>query len=131
MCSSFSSFRQRTDLSKENLKHLEKVFRNHLAKDNEEFTLAEFKQIVPSKNVSIYHVHRLKNAAPLKLCSHRRRGINSSFSLSQKLFPGRNLFNVGLKHDLELRYATFNNMAPKSFTSRTFSYILADCPPTD
>ena len=45
-------FRQRTDLSKENLKHLEKVFRNHLAKDNEEFTLAEFKQIVPSKNVS-------------------------------------------------------------------------------
>ena len=53
MCSSFSSFRQRTDLSKENLKHLEKVFRNHLAKDNEEFTLAEFKQIVPSKNVSL------------------------------------------------------------------------------
>ena len=53
MCSSFSSFRQRTDLSKENLKHLEKVFRNHLAKDNEEFTLAEFKQIVPSKNVSV------------------------------------------------------------------------------
>ena len=46
-------FRQRTDLSKENLKHLEKVFRNHLAKDNEEFTLAEFKQIVPSKNVSL------------------------------------------------------------------------------
>ena len=47
-------FRQRTDLSKENLKHLEKVFRNHLAKDNEEFTLAEFKQIVPSKNVSLH-----------------------------------------------------------------------------
>ena len=54
-------FRQRTDLSKENLKHLEKVFRNHLAKDNEEFTLAEFKQIVPSKNVSL---QSLKNDIP-------------------------------------------------------------------
>jgi hypothetical protein len=30
---------------------LEKVFRENLAKDNEEFTLAEFKKIVPSKNV--------------------------------------------------------------------------------
>jgi hypothetical protein len=47
------SSRQRTELSQENLKHLEKVFRNHLAKDKDEFTLAEFKQIVPSKNVSL------------------------------------------------------------------------------
>ena len=57
-------FRQRTDLSKENLKHLEKVFRNHLAKDNEEFTLAEFKQIVPSKNVSLQPVYWLKKGVP-------------------------------------------------------------------
>ena len=56
-------FRQRTDLSKENLKHLEKVFRNHLAKDNEEFTLAEFKQIVPSKNVSVPPLYWLKKGS--------------------------------------------------------------------
>ena len=41
-----------TELSEENLKHLEEVFKNHLAKDRNEFTLAEFKKIVPSKNVS-------------------------------------------------------------------------------
>ncbi len=45
------AFRRRTELSAENLKHLEKVFRDNLAKDKEEFTLAEFKKIVPSKNV--------------------------------------------------------------------------------
>jgi len=43
-------------LSAENLKHLEKVFRENLAKDKEEFTLAEFKKIVPSKNVSEWWV---------------------------------------------------------------------------
>ena len=44
--------RNRTELTPENLKHLENVFRENLAKDKEEFTLAEFKKIVPSKNVS-------------------------------------------------------------------------------
>ena len=44
--------RQRTELTAENLKHLEKVFRDTLAKDKDEFTLAEFKKLVPSKNVS-------------------------------------------------------------------------------
>lgn len=44
--------RNRTELTPENLKHLENVFRDNLAKDKEEFTLAEFKKIVPSKNVS-------------------------------------------------------------------------------
>ena len=46
--------RNRTGLTAENLKHLEKVFRENLAKDKKEFTLAEFKKIVPSKNVSIH-----------------------------------------------------------------------------
>eukprot|EP00095_Tigriopus_kingsejongensis_P001896 snap_masked-scaffold287_size221780-processed-gene-0.16 protein:Tk01896 transcript:snap_masked-scaffold287_size221780-processed-gene-0.16-mRNA-1 annotation:"nadph oxidase" len=45
--------RQKTELTEDNIKHLEKVFRENLAKDKEEFTLAEFKKIVPSKNVSI------------------------------------------------------------------------------
>ena len=31
---------------------MEKVFRDTLAKDKDEFTLAEFKKLVPSKNVS-------------------------------------------------------------------------------
>lgn len=48
----FFSSRHRSELTAENLKHLEKVFRENLAKDKEEFTLAEFKKIVPSKNVS-------------------------------------------------------------------------------
>jgi hypothetical protein len=43
--------RNRTELTPENLKHLENVFRENLAKDKNEFTLAEFKKIVPSKNV--------------------------------------------------------------------------------
>ena len=43
--------RNRTELTPENLKHLENVFRENLAKDKDEFTLAEFKKIVPSKNV--------------------------------------------------------------------------------
>ena len=44
--------RQTSQLSKESLEHLESVFRNHLGKGKEEFTIAEFKKIVPSKNVS-------------------------------------------------------------------------------
>ncbi len=48
----FFNCRNRTGLTAENLKHLEKVFRDNLAKDKQEFTLAEFKKIVPSKNVS-------------------------------------------------------------------------------
>ena len=46
-----SNPRNRTELTPENLKHLENVFQDNLAKDKEEFTLAEFKKIVPSKNV--------------------------------------------------------------------------------
>lgn len=42
--------RHLSELTEENLKHLEKVFRENLAKDKEEFTLSEFKKIVPSKN---------------------------------------------------------------------------------
>ena len=44
--------RHLNELTSENLKHLEKVFADNLAKDKQEFTLAEFKKIVPSKNVS-------------------------------------------------------------------------------
>ena len=32
------------------MEHLESVFRSHLGKGKEEFTIAEFKKIVPSKN---------------------------------------------------------------------------------
>ena len=45
--------RNRTELTPENLKHLENVFRENLAKDKDEFTLYEFKKIVPSKNVNM------------------------------------------------------------------------------
>ena len=44
--------RRNTELTAESIKHLEKVFRENLAKDKDEFTLSEFKRIVPSKNVS-------------------------------------------------------------------------------
>ena len=54
---SICTCRNRTELTPENLKHLENVFRENLAKDKEEFTLAEFKKIVPSKNVSSHFVH--------------------------------------------------------------------------
>ena len=46
-------FRRNTELTAESIKHLEKVFRENLAKDKDEFTLSEFKKIVPSKNVSV------------------------------------------------------------------------------
>ena len=46
-------FRRNTELTAESIKHLEKVFRENLTKDKAEFTLSEFKRIVPSKNVSI------------------------------------------------------------------------------
>ena len=46
------NFRRNTELTAESIKHLEKVFRENLAKDKDEFTLSEFKRIVPSKNVS-------------------------------------------------------------------------------
>ena len=46
------SFRRNKELTAESVKHLEKVFRENLAKDKDEFTLSEFKKIVPSKNVS-------------------------------------------------------------------------------
>ena len=45
-------FRRNTELTAESIKHLEKVFRENLTKDKAEFTLSEFKRIVPSKNVS-------------------------------------------------------------------------------
>ena len=54
----FFLFRRNTELTAESIKHLEKVFRDNLAKDKDEFTLSEFKKIVPSKNVS---GHRVKN----------------------------------------------------------------------
>ena len=58
---------------------MEKVFRNHLAKDNEEFTLAEFKQIVPSKNVSLNPVYRLKNGVLHSYNQVSTRGLANSF----------------------------------------------------
>ena len=54
-----SNPRNRTELTPENLKRLENVFRDNLAKDKDEFTLAEFKKIVPSKNVSLILFSRL------------------------------------------------------------------------
>ena len=33
------------------MEHLESVFRNHLGRGKEEFSIAEFKKIVPSKNL--------------------------------------------------------------------------------
>ena len=47
------TFRKRGVLTEENIAWLEQVFRENVGKGKEEFTLAEFKKIVPSKNVSI------------------------------------------------------------------------------
>ena len=46
----FPQVKLASTLSKESIEHLEKVFRSHLGKGREEFTIAEFKKIVPSKN---------------------------------------------------------------------------------
>ena len=64
------SSRQRTELSKENLKRLEEVFLRHLPNGKKEFTLVEFKQIVPSKNVS--KIKRDASAAPESGCQFGR-----------------------------------------------------------
>ena len=45
-------FRQTGAFSKENLAWLEKVFRDNVGEGKKEFTLQEFKKIVPSKNVN-------------------------------------------------------------------------------
>ena len=52
----FFNFRRNTELTAESIKHLEKVFRENLTKDKAEFTLSEFKRIVPSKNVSFQKI---------------------------------------------------------------------------
>ena len=44
--------RVRGVLNEENIQWLEHVFRENVGKGKEEFTLDEFKKIVPSKNVS-------------------------------------------------------------------------------
>lgn len=67
-------FRHLSELTEENLKHLEKVFRENLAKDKEEFTLSEFKKIVPSKNVSINLIY-----IPFKCSSPRFTDRNSKW----------------------------------------------------
>ena len=43
--------RQDGALTKENIAWLEQVFRDNVGEGQEEFTLQEFKKIVPSKNV--------------------------------------------------------------------------------
>ena len=45
------SCRKRGVLNEENIAWLEQVFRENVGKGKEEFTLDEFKKIVPSKNV--------------------------------------------------------------------------------
>ena len=44
--------RKRGVLNEENIAWLEQVFRENVGKGKEEFTLDEFKKIVPSKNVT-------------------------------------------------------------------------------
>ena len=46
------SLRKRGVLNEENIAWLEQVFRENVGKGKEEFTLDEFKKIVPSRNVS-------------------------------------------------------------------------------
>ena len=48
------SYRQDGALTKENIAWLEKVFRDNVGEGQEEFTLQEFKKIVPSKNVGAH-----------------------------------------------------------------------------
>ena len=47
------NFRKRGVLNEENIAWLEQVFRENVGKGKEEFTLDEFKKIVPSRNVRI------------------------------------------------------------------------------
>ena len=47
-------FSKRGVLNEENIAWLEQVFRENVGKGKEEFTLDEFKKIVPSKNVSSF-----------------------------------------------------------------------------
>ena len=50
------NFRQDGALTRENIEWLETVFRDNVGEGQTEFTLNQFKKIVPSKNVSIkYH----------------------------------------------------------------------------
>jgi hypothetical protein len=53
--------RKRGVLTEENIAWLEQVFRENVGKGKEEFTLDEFKKIVPSKNVSIEKSFRKLN----------------------------------------------------------------------
>ena len=46
------SFSQDGSLTRENIEWLEKVFRDNVGPGQTEFTLEQFKKIVPSKNVS-------------------------------------------------------------------------------
>ena len=46
------SFSQDGSLTKENIEWLETVFRDNVGQGQAEFTLEQFKKIVPSKNVS-------------------------------------------------------------------------------
>lgn len=46
------SFSQDGSLTKENIEWLEKVFRDNVGQGQTEFTLEQFKKIVPSKNVN-------------------------------------------------------------------------------
>ena len=48
----FVLHRKRGVLNEENIAWLEQVFRENVGKGKEEFTLDEFKKIVPSRNVS-------------------------------------------------------------------------------
>ena len=47
------NFRQDGSLTKENIEWLETVFRENVGEGETEFTLQQFKKIVPSKNVSV------------------------------------------------------------------------------
>ena len=49
----FVLHRKRGVLNEENIAWLEQVFRENVGKGKEEFTLDEFKKIVPSRNVSL------------------------------------------------------------------------------
>ena len=53
----FSTCRKRGVLNEENIAWLEQVFRENVGKGKEEFTLDEFKKIVPSKNVGLSLFH--------------------------------------------------------------------------
>ena len=67
-------YRKRGVLNEENIAWLEQVFRENVGKGKEEFTLDEFKKIVPSRNVRTSLVQNIQYLTPINFRNFLWRG---------------------------------------------------------